>query len=97
MPLSYTDLIKQALAVVGELTPAEVTARMAAGPLVLIDCREPAEFESGVIRGASLVPRSSIETAVARSGLSPDTPIVVYCASGARSALAAKTLYDMGY
>ncbi|MGQ0850052.1 MAG: molybdopterin-synthase adenylyltransferase MoeB, partial [Actinomycetota bacterium] len=42
-------------------------------------------------------PRSSIETAVARSGLSPDTPIVVYCASGARSALAAKTLYDMGY
>jgi molybdopterin/thiamine biosynthesis adenylyltransferase/rhodanese-related sulfurtransferase len=97
MPLSYADLVKQALKLVGEIPPAEVEARLAQGRVMLIDCREPSEFETGIIAGASLVPRGSIESAVARAGLASDTPVVVYCASGARSALAAKTLHDMGY
>ncbi|MDP3984397.1 MAG: molybdopterin-synthase adenylyltransferase MoeB, partial [Acidimicrobiia bacterium] len=69
----------------------------AAGEVVVIDCREQEEFPSGVIPGASLVPRSSLEAAVSRSGLASDTPIVIYCSTGIRSALAGKTLQDMGY
>lgn len=98
MPKSYTDLVKEALDLVGEITPGKMAGQRAEGVShVLIDCREPHEFQSGVIAGASLVPRSSIEAAVARAGLSADTPVIVYCASGVRSALAAKTLYEMGF
>ncbi|MCA1735463.1 MAG: molybdopterin-synthase adenylyltransferase MoeB, partial [Actinobacteria bacterium] len=83
------------MAIAGEITPSELSPKM--GSVVLIDCREPEEFARGVIPGASLVPRGSIEAAVARAGLAQDAPIVIYCASGARSALAARTLHEMGY
>lgn len=95
MPKTYADLVREAIAIAGEITPSELSPKM--GSVVLIDCREPAEFARGVIPGASLVPRGSIESAVARAGLAQDAPIVIYCASGARSALAARTLHEMGY
>lgn len=97
MPKTYADLVREAIAIAGETTPAELAQQLEKGPVLLIDCREQEEFGGGVIAGASLVPRSSIESAVARAGLAPDTPIVVYCASGVRSALAARTLHEMGY
>ncbi|MFN2485131.1 MAG: molybdopterin-synthase adenylyltransferase MoeB [Acidimicrobiia bacterium] len=95
MPKTYADLVREAIAIAGEITPSELSPKM--GSVVLIDCREPEEFARGVIPGASLVPRGSIESAVARAGLAQDAPIVIYCASGARSALAARTLHEMGY
>ena len=95
MPKTYADLVREAIAIAGEITPRELSPKM--GSVVLIDCREPEEFARGVIPGASLVPRGSIESAVARAGLAQDAPIVIYCASGARSALAARTLHEMGY
>jgi len=95
VPKTYADLVREAIAIAGEITPSELSPKM--GSVVLIDCREPEEFARGVIPGASLVPRGSIESAVARAGLAQDAPIVIYCASGARSALAARTLHEMGY
>ncbi|MGH8926072.1 MAG: molybdopterin-synthase adenylyltransferase MoeB [Acidimicrobiia bacterium] len=97
MPKTYAEMVKQALEIVGEISPAELEEMRAAGPLVLIDCRENEEYAQGVIAGASLVPRASIEAGVARAGLAIDVPIVVYCSSGVRSLLAARTLYEMGY
>lgn len=97
MPKTYAELVREAIAVAGEVTPAELAAQLERGQVVLIDCREPEEFARGVIPGASLVPRGSIESAVARAGLPADSAIVIYCTSGARSALAARTLHDMGF
>jgi len=97
MPLSYQEMIAQARREVREVPPAGVATEMAAGDVFLIDCREPEEFVTGVIAGAALVPRSEVEVAVSGAGLSADSRIVVYCTTGIRSALAAKTLQDMGY
>jgi molybdopterin/thiamine biosynthesis adenylyltransferase/rhodanese-related sulfurtransferase len=94
---SYAELVRDAIAVAGEITPAELASRLEQGQVVLIDCREPEEHARGVIPGASLVPRGGIESAVARAGLGAEVDIVVYCAVGARSALAARTLHEMGY
>jgi molybdopterin/thiamine biosynthesis adenylyltransferase/rhodanese-related sulfurtransferase len=97
MPKSYAELVRDAIAITGEISPADLSQQMKTGPVVLIDCREPEEFVRGVIPGASLVPRALMEAAVARAGLSSDAQIVVYCTSGARSALAARTLREMGF
>jgi molybdopterin/thiamine biosynthesis adenylyltransferase/rhodanese-related sulfurtransferase len=97
VPKTYAELVKEALAIAGEVSPAELEEMRKTGPVVLIDCRENEEFATGIIAGASLVPRASIESAVARAGLNVDVPIVVYCSSGVRSLLAARTLRDMGY
>lgn len=97
MPLSYQEMIAQARREVREVAPGDVAGVIASGQVFLIDCREPEEFVTGVIPGAALLPRSEVEAAVSRAGLSADSRIVVYCATGIRSALAAKTLQDMGY
>ncbi len=97
VPKTYAQLVKEALEITGEISPAELDEMRNAGPVVLIDCRETDEFGGGTIAGASLVPRASIEAAVARAGLATDVPIVVYCSSGVRSLLAARTLREMGY
>ena len=97
MPLSYQEMVAQARREVREVAPTEVADGVAAREVFLIDCREPEEFVTGVIPGAALWPRSEVEAAVSGAGLGPDARIVVYCTSGIRSALAAKTLQDMGY
>lgn len=97
MPLSYQQLILEARKLVGEIPPAELARYLESGEVVLIDCREPVEFQKGIIPGSHLIPRGSIEPAVSRSGLPSETRIVVYCATGNRSALAARALHEMGY
>lgn len=97
MPKSYAEMVKEALAMVGEISPTRLEEMRNAGPVVLIDCRETDEYSQGIIAGASLVPRASIESAAARAGLAADASIVVYCSSGVRSLLAARTLQEMGY
>ncbi len=97
MPLSYQEMVAQARREVREVAPGDLAGAIASGEVFLIDCREPEEFLTGVIPGAMLLPRSEVEAAVSRAGLNADSRIVVYCATGIRSALAAKTLQDMGY
>ncbi len=65
-------------------------------PLV-IDIREPHEVERGHIPGAKIIPRGFLELWIDDLAYDPDQPIVIYCAGGVRSALAAKALQDMGY
>ena len=73
--------------------------------LLLVDVREPEEFQVGHLPGAILVPRGTLEAAADpgtkhRHPLLCDArcrPVVLYCASGGRSALAARTLQEMGF
>jgi phage shock protein E len=61
----------------------------------LVDVRTPAEFEAGHIDGAELAPVASVLSEA--EGWDADQPVVVYCATGARSASVAQSLADMGF
>ena len=98
MSPSYQDLLGQAREVIPEVEPAEVAPRVAdgTGPLI-IDVRETAEWDQGHLPGAVHIPRGFLESRVAGTAPDSDQEILVSCASGQRSLLAAKTLADMGF
>ncbi len=83
----------------GLIEPAEAKALMAANAkTVLLDVRTAEEFAAGHIAGAKLLPYDAIDASSASGSIpSKDVPVIVYCRSGRRSAIAAKTLRDLGY
>jgi sulfur-carrier protein adenylyltransferase/sulfurtransferase len=98
MPTTYTDLIAAVRRETSEVSLEELKRRLDAGePYVLLDVREKEEYRAGFIPGALSIPRGFLEIQV--EGRVPDksTKIVAYCAGGTRSALAAKTLAELGY
>jgi len=84
---------------VPEVDPAEVRAALAAGEdLMLVDVRESGEWDSGHLAGARHVPRGYLESRIEGAVRDRETRVVLYCASGVRSALAAHTLSELlGY
>lgn len=101
---SATDLVKEAKTQIENLTPIQVQGEIEKGNVVLIDIREPDELkQNGVIPGSINAPRGMLEF-YADSSLpyhkpefKKDSRIILQCASGGRSALAAVTLKQMGY
>jgi molybdopterin/thiamine biosynthesis adenylyltransferase/rhodanese-related sulfurtransferase len=89
------ELLKEAKSHVREVHGQDVEDRL--GDVVLLDVREPDEYEQGALPGAVHLPRGNLEFQV--EGRLPDksAPVVVYCAAGVRSVFAAKTLSDLGY
>jgi rhodanese-related sulfurtransferase len=92
----YQDLVQQAKAQIRETT-VDALHRDGAALGVLIDVREPAEWAAGHVPGARLLPRGILEGKIEELAPDPDQPIVLYCGSGGRSALAAQSLQRMGY
>jgi sulfur-carrier protein adenylyltransferase/sulfurtransferase len=81
-----------------EETAHDAAHRLAAEPRpALIDVRERDEFEQGFIPGAIHIARGNLETRIERNVLDHETPVIIYCATGTRSAYAAKTLAELGY
>lgn len=97
MAQTYQDLLAAARAHVPEVEVAELAPRVTAGdaPLV-IDVREQSEWDEGHIPGAVHIPRSFLESRIAGVA-TPGDEIVLSCASGQRSMLAAATLHAMGF
>jgi rhodanese-related sulfurtransferase len=104
---SISDLVADAAAHVGNISPEEAFAAHRAGAAMLIDVREPVEWEPH-IEGAVQVPRGLLEFAAdpafgpklppsLQVGLDPTRRVIVYCNSGVRAILAAHTLKSMGY
>jgi rhodanese-related sulfurtransferase len=92
-----TDLIAEAKSRIAELTPGDVQERRARGDaFVLLDVREPNEWALGHIPGAMHIPRGVMESAI-ETRVPREQEVVIYCASGNRSALAADVLQQMGY
>ncbi|MBX7118650.1 MAG: rhodanese-like domain-containing protein [Gemmatimonadaceae bacterium] len=91
------DLIAEAKNRIRQVSIEEVRAQLGApGAPVLLDVREPNETNLGRLPGAIVLPRGTMETKI--EALVPrDAYLVIYCASGNRSALAADTLQQMGY
>jgi sulfur-carrier protein adenylyltransferase/sulfurtransferase len=96
-PKSYQQIVNEALETVPEVAPADLQSRLSGGEqIVVIDVREPEEFARGKIPGAYTIPRGVLEMQV--DGRLPlDSTVVLYCGAGGRSALAAKSLAEMGY
>lgn len=76
-------------------TPAAVVAEKLAAGATIVDVRSPAEFRGGAYRGAINVPLQELSAKLGR--IPKNRPVVVYCASGSRSAMAARALKKAGY
>src|ERR671919_363192 len=98
MSPSGAEFIRQIKSQVDEVDPAEVSEHLGNG-IVLVDVRETGEWDAGHIPGAKHVPRGYLESRVEGAiGADRSQRVVLYCASGQRSALAAHTLKEqLGY
>lgn len=95
--------VRVARAAVENLRPGDLAAELADGEVVVVDVREPDERAGGIIPGAVGVPRGVIEFAAdpegvaSGHGLERHRRVVVYCDTGARSALVVHALYGLGF
>jgi molybdopterin/thiamine biosynthesis adenylyltransferase/rhodanese-related sulfurtransferase len=97
MSPSGAEVIRQIKQHVQEIDPAEVSEHLGNG-VVLVDVRESEEWDRGHIPGAVHVPRGYLESRIDAAAPDRDARVILYCASGQRSALAAHTLKDLlGY
>jgi molybdopterin/thiamine biosynthesis adenylyltransferase/rhodanese-related sulfurtransferase len=97
-PLTYSDLLAHIRKTTKEVSLDALKKRLEAHePMTLLDVREKEEVRAGFIPGAVSIPRGFLEIQV--EGKLPDksAKIIAYCAGGTRSALAAKTLAELGY
>lgn len=94
---SGADLVAEAKARIKEVSPRAVMERQQRGEqFVLLDVRDLQEVNLGKIPGALHISRGNLETKV-EAQIPRDAHVVIYCASGNRSAFAAETLEHMGY
>ena len=91
------DLVEEAREQISEVSPEEVQAMQARNePAVYRDVREANEWNLGRLPGAVHLPRGNLESKV-EGIIDRSLQVVIYCASGNRSALAALTMKQMGY
>ena len=103
-PKTAAQMVQDAKQRVDNLSVDQVAAELAGGDALLVDIREPGEStQSGVIPGAVAAPRGMLEfwadpsSPYHRREFDPQRRLILHCASGGRSALAADTLQQMGY
>jgi len=101
---SSKQMVEAANAVVRRITPAEAEKLMAQENTLVVDVRDAPEVEkSGKVAGAVNVSRGLLEfradpeSPYHDKNFSEDKTVILYCASGGRSALSGKTLKEMGY
>src|SRR5713101_1010896 len=95
---TYRDLLAQTKAEIDEIDAASLAAQLDSdAPPVLVDVRELEEWDEGHLPNAVHVTRGHLESRI--EGVAPDrdAPVVLYCASGNRSAFGVKTLEELGY
>ncbi|MEO7683491.1 MAG: rhodanese-like domain-containing protein, partial [Gemmatimonadaceae bacterium] len=94
---SGTDLVEEAKQRIKEVTPAEAMRMREQDPsIVYLDVREPNEWNLGRIPGSLFIARGNLESRV-EATIPREKKIIIYCARGNRSALAADTMQQMGY
>ncbi len=92
-------LFGSSAASVGRIAPREAIERHRRGEVTLVDVREPGEVQaSGTASGALLIPLGQLAArAASEPGLDRNRPVVLFCASGARSQRGAELLAGMGF
>ena len=94
---SFRDLLSQAKSQITEITPEDAEKRISTGDVLVLDVREPDEYDQGALANVLHIPRGHLEAQIEAKATDRDQEIVVYCAGGVRSAFAAKTLQELGY
>ena len=104
MPTSVKQMLEAANAAVPRIAPAQARELMAKGNTLVVDVRDAPEVEkSGKVAGAVHVSRGMFEfradpdSTYHDKNFTKDKTVIVYCASGGRSALSGKVLKDLGY
>jgi molybdopterin/thiamine biosynthesis adenylyltransferase/rhodanese-related sulfurtransferase len=96
--VSKDELIKKTKSGIREITADEARTRLSHAPAPLVvDVREPDEVATGTIAGAKHIPRGWLELKIEGAERNRDAEIILYCGSGLRSALAVRSLVEMGY
>jgi rhodanese-related sulfurtransferase len=96
MTKTGSDLVAEAKARVREIDAAQAIVQQEKAKTVFLDVREPAEWNLGHVPNAIHIPRGQLEGKV-EATIPREAEVVIYCAGGSRSALAADTLQQMGY
>lgn len=106
MAKTLQDLVAEARGRITEVTAKVLAEKLERGDdLLLVDIREPGEWDAGRLPGAVLIPRGTLESAADLTypkrhpllSAARDRPVVMYCASGGRSAFGAERLGEMGF
>jgi rhodanese-related sulfurtransferase len=104
MSSSVNDMLAAANSSVPTISPQDAKALIERGQVLVVDVRDGLELQStGKVQGAKHVSRGMLEfkadpaSPYYDNAFDPEKTVIVYCASGGRSALAGKTLQDMGY
>jgi rhodanese-related sulfurtransferase len=104
MAKTAKDLVEAANAVVPRISPAQAQEKIAKGNSLVVDVRDAPEVQkSGKVAGAVHVPRGMLEfradpeSPYYDQNFAKDKTVIVYCASGGRSALSGQALKELGY
>jgi rhodanese-related sulfurtransferase len=104
MATTVKQMLEAANAVVPKITPAQAQAMIGKGNTLVVDVRDAGEVEkSGKVKGAINISRGLLEfradpeSAYHDKNFAKDKTVILYCASGGRSALSGKALKDLGY
>ena len=96
----FQELLSKVRAEIREISVEDTKARAvepSSGGPVLIDVRERDEYEQGFVPRAQWIPRGFLELKIEDAVPERDREVILYCAGGTRSALAARSLQDLGY
>ena len=94
---SFRELLAAVKSKIQEVDTQTASEKIASNQVVVLDVREPDEFEQGALKNVVHIPRGHLEAQVESKIVDKNSPVSVYCAGGVRSAFAAKTLQDLGY
>ena len=93
----FEKLLNEAKKNIQEISPQETAAALKRGDTLVIDVRDPDEWQGGHIPGAKNFSRGTVELEIEEAAPNLSTPIITHCGGGGRSALAAESLQRMGY
>jgi rhodanese-related sulfurtransferase len=104
MPITLKEMMEAANEAVPRIEPARARVMIEAGGVLLLDVRDAVEVkQSGKLKGAVNISRGLLEfkadpeSPARDKAFAEERPVLVYCASGGRSALAGRTLKELGY
>lgn len=104
MPTTAKDMVAKAKTAVPAISPKDALTMIGRPDVLLVDVRDPSEVEkSGKLKGAVNVSRGMLEfradpeSTYHDATFTKDKTVILYCASGGRSALSAQALQQLGY
>ena len=94
---SFRELLADAKSKIQEIDTQTAATKIEAGQVVVLDVREPDEYEQGALPHVVHIARGHLEAQVETKIVDKSVEVIVYCAGGVRSAFATKTLQELGY